>query len=563
MIWFLFDKDGDNMKSNKLKKNTFMQGAFIATFGIVLSKILGMIYVIPFYSIIGEQGGALYGYAYNIYSIFLSISTAGIPLAISSITSEYNTLGQYANKERTFHIAKKYLSIIGIICFIILFIFAKDIGYLIIGNNTGGNSINDIAFVIRVISFSILIVPTLSVYRGYLQGHKFITPTSISQVLEQIIRVSIIIIGSFVAVKVFNLSIRYAVACALLGATVGSLFSYLYLVFVRRKNKDNLNIEEDKVSNITSKEILKKIILCAFPFVLCDVGKSLFNSVDTFFVVRTLTDLGYQTDVAESVMSVISTWGNKLNMIVIAIGTGFAVSLIPNMTASFVKKDYKDINIKINQTFKTLLFITIPMTLGLSFLATPIWNVFYGASTYGPIVFRFSIIVALVTVLLSASQVIALTFKEYKILLISVLAGLILNALCDVPLMLLIDRLGGYAFYGATLSTCLGHILTITMILNLIKKKYKVSLKDSFITGFKTILFTGIMLLVLTLLTYIVPINDLGRIKSLLIVVLYALIGAIIYLLLSYKAGLITNIFGKDIFDKIKGKLHLKKRVIK
>ena len=548
--------------SKKLKKNSFMQGAFIATFGIVLSKILGMIYVIPFYALVGESGGALYGYAYNIYSIFLSISTAGIPLAISSITSEYNTLGEYANKEKTFHIAKKYLSIIGIICFIILFAFAKDIGYLIIGNNTGGNSIDDIAFVIRVISFSILIVPTLSVYRGYLQGNKFITPTSISQVLEQIIRVSIIIIGSFITVKVLNLSIKYAVACALLGASVGSLFSYLYLVHVRRKNKDSLKINNTDVSSEPTKKILKKILLCSLPFVLCDVGKSLYNSVDTFFVVRTLTNLGYETKVAESVMSVISTWGNKLNMIVIAIGTGFAVSLIPNMTSSFVKKDCKDINIKIHQTFKTLLFITLPMTLGLSFLANPVWNVFYGASAYGPTVFKFSIIVALVTVLLSASQVIALTFKEYKILLVSVLAGLILNAVCDIPLMLLIDKLGGYAFYGATLSTCLGHTLTIIMILNLIRKKYKVNLNESFKSGFKIVLFTGIMLLSLYLLTYIVPINDFGRIKSLLIVVLYAIVGMIIYLFLSYKSKLIYNIFGNGVLEKIKEKLHLKKRVI-
>ena len=120
------------MEKNKLKKNSFLQGAFIATFGIVFSKILGMIYVIPFYAIIGEQGGALYGYAYNIYSIFLSISTAGIPLAISAITSEYNTLGNFANKEKAFKIARKYLTIIGIICFIVLFVFAPNIAYLII-----------------------------------------------------------------------------------------------------------------------------------------------------------------------------------------------------------------------------------------------------------------------------------------------------------------------------------------------------------------------------------------------------------------------------------------------
>ena len=143
------------MKSKKLTKNTFMQGAFIATFGIVISKILGMIYVIPFYSIIGEQGGALYGYAYNIYSIFLSISTAGIPLAISSIISEYNTLGYFNAKERTFRIAKRYLNIVGIISFLVIFIFAKDIAHMIIGDISGGNSIEDITFVIRVISFSI------------------------------------------------------------------------------------------------------------------------------------------------------------------------------------------------------------------------------------------------------------------------------------------------------------------------------------------------------------------------------------------------------------------------
>ena len=82
----------------KLKKNTFIQGAFIATLGIVISKILGIIYVIPFYAVIGDQGGALYGYAYNIYSIFLGISQAGLPLAMSKIISEYNALGYYETK---------------------------------------------------------------------------------------------------------------------------------------------------------------------------------------------------------------------------------------------------------------------------------------------------------------------------------------------------------------------------------------------------------------------------------------------------------------------------------
>ena len=87
-----------------MKKNTFKEGAVIATLAIVISKVLGIIYVIPFYSLIGERGGALYGYAYSIYGLFLNLSTAGIPLAISKITSEYSALNQNYLKEKSYKI---------------------------------------------------------------------------------------------------------------------------------------------------------------------------------------------------------------------------------------------------------------------------------------------------------------------------------------------------------------------------------------------------------------------------------------------------------------------------
>ena len=119
----------------KLKKNTFIQGAFIATLGIVISKILGIIYVIPFYAIIGDQGGALYGYAYNIYSIFLGISQAGLPLAMSKIISEYSTLGLTESQEKAFRIGKRILTVLGIVSFLILFIFSKD---MLISSSTVG-----------------------------------------------------------------------------------------------------------------------------------------------------------------------------------------------------------------------------------------------------------------------------------------------------------------------------------------------------------------------------------------------------------------------------------------
>lgn len=529
--------------------------------GIIISKILGIIYVIPFYAIIGEQGGALYGYAYNIYSIFLSLSTAGVPLAVSKIISEYNALGYYKEKEQAFKIARKLLSIIGIICFVVLFIFARNIATLIIGNVEGGNTLSDVTTVIRVISFSILVVPILSVYRGYLQGHKYITPTSVSQILEQIVRVIIIIVGSYLTLRVFNLSLSTAVGVALFGATAGSICSYLYLVnkVLKHRRQLNANLDKEQGISVTTKEIIIKILCYAFPFVFGDVLKSLYNSVDTFLLIRTLVNgLGFAAVDAESIMSVISTWGNKLNMIVIAVGTGFTVSIIPNITYSLVKKDYKDIKNKINKTYKITFFVTLPMVVGLSFLAEPVWQVFYGASKFGPKVFSFSIFVALATVILSLCTTILLTLKDYKVLFINLITGLIINAVFDVPLIYLFNYLGWPAYYGAIAATILGNFVSILIVIIFMYKKYEIDFFKSYKTFLKIALGIVIMLLGLNLLKLMVPFSQ-NRIASVAITALYSIMGALIYFGVTYKTKAINEIFGNNIFDVIKRKLKLKK----
>ena len=116
-----------------MKKNSFIEGTIIATIAIVLVKILGMIYVLPFYAIVGNNGGALYSYAYNIYLIFLGVSSAGLPDAMAKIISEYNALGYHDAKKRAYKIGKKIMLAISIVVFAILFIFAfKLIAFFII-----------------------------------------------------------------------------------------------------------------------------------------------------------------------------------------------------------------------------------------------------------------------------------------------------------------------------------------------------------------------------------------------------------------------------------------------
>ena len=193
-----------------MKKTGFLAGAAISTIGIVLCKVIGLVYVIPFYAIIGTQGGALYSYAYAIYNIFLNLATSGIPVAMSKVVSEFNEMGYYNTKERTFKIGLKIISVLCIISFLVLFIFAPQIAYLIIGDVKGGNTIEDVTMVIRVISTAVLVVPHLSVSKGYLQGHKIMQVSSIADVLEQIVRVAVILIGSFLSLKVLHLSLNTA-----------------------------------------------------------------------------------------------------------------------------------------------------------------------------------------------------------------------------------------------------------------------------------------------------------------------------------------------------------------
>lgn len=544
-----------NKNKDIMKKNNFVQGAFIATLGIVITKILGILYVIPFYAIIGEQGGALYGYAYSIYLVFMAISSAGIPLAISKIISEYQTLGYYDAKQRAFKIGKQIATTLGILCFIILFVFAPQIATAILGDLKGGNTIEDVTFVIRVISTAITVVPVLSIYRGYFEGHKFITPTAVSQVFEQVVRVLVIVVGSFLTLKVFNLSLTTAVGVAVFGATVGSFASYFYLIEKRFKNKKKfeekgLNVKEPKITN---KQILKKIMIYAFPLIMIDIFKSLYSVVDTVTVVKTLGPI-YGTKTAESIMSILSTWAAKFNMIIISISTGMIVSLTPNLTASAVVGNTEDVKKKINQSFQMLIFLILPMTVGLSFLAKPVYTVFYGASKYGPSVLSFYVYVALITALFTTAITITQVLKYYKVVFVSLASGLVLKSLINVSLINQLYNLGLPGYYGSVLASILGYGLSFIICLIALHKKCGVNYEKTIKQTINALCGTVLMVLVLSVVKLVVPISVASRFLNILIIVVYAAIGMLTYFIYMKKTHSIDEVFGKDFLNKFKKK---------
>ena len=538
-----------------MKKNSFIEGALISTIGIVLCKILGLLYVIPFRAIVGVEGSVLYGYAYTIYSVFAGLSSNGIPSAMSKTVSEYNTLGYYNSQERAYKIGKYIINGIGIVSFLILFIFAPQMAHLIIGYIEGGSNLNDIVMVIRVISTSLIFIPLLSISKGYVQGHRMMRVPAIANVIEQLVRVIVIIAGSFLTLKVFNLSITTAVGVSVFGATIGALIAYLYVLDKIRKNREALKRNEKMTraeAKITNKEIFKKIVLYALPFILIEFIRSIYNTVDTFTVVKTLVSVGYNIKDAENILSIITTWGSKLNMIVLSITMGLTISLIPNVVSSATLKKYDEVSQKINQALKIILFVALPMTLGLWFLSDSVWTIFYGYDQLSTSVFKAYILQAIVMsfyyILVDANQALSNT----KVALGTLIVTFILKLIFNTPVMLLFNYLKLPAYIGAIITTILAQALAIIFLLLNLKKKYKVNYKDTFITGVKIIILNLIMIVSLFIVKLVIGEFPHTRLYSLLEIIIYGLIGIFVYGFIAYKEHLFEDVFGKELLKKFK-----------
>lgn len=531
-----------------MKKNTFVQGAMIATVAIIVTKILGLLYVIPFYAIIGEKGGALYGYAYTIYTIFLSISSIGLPSAMAKIISEYNTLEQYYLKERAYKIGKKLMLITGACSFIILFLFAPNIAYLILGDITGGNTLEDVTFVIRLISSAILIVPILSITRGYLQGHKYITVPSISQIIEQAVRVAVILIGSYFALNVFHLGLTNAIGVAVFAATIGALSSYFYLLSKIKKSKLHQDYEKTREERkVTDKAILKKLVIYSIPFVLIYTTGAIYDLIDMTTIVRTLVNgLHYDVKIAESVIGILNTWGYKLNAIVVAISSGLVTSLIPNITSNYVQRDFENVRKKINQSIKMLVFITFPLTFGLSFLAKPVWTSFYGNSALGPSVFSYSILIAFFITLFTITLMIMQSLNQYKMVLVSLFAGWVVKLSFNIPLMYSFYHLGFEGYHGTVTATIFGYTVSIIINLIVLRKTTKVDYSETFKTFINIVLGTIFMLVFLSILKLIIPIDTSSRLLSIVICLVYGTIGAVVYFVLAKINKTFDSVFGSN-----------------
>ena len=538
------------MRSIFSNNNVFMRRTFVTVFIIVLAKVLDIFYVIPFYGLVGDIPGALYGYSYTIYLLFMSWSSVGIPIAISRMVSEYQKLGYYNAKKRLFLLSKQFMFLLGLICFILINIFAPSISNSILGNFHCSITASDITLSIRTISSALLVTPIFFVYKGYFEGHRFTNPISVSQAISQILRVLVIVLGSYLSLKVFKMSIVKSVIVATFGVMIGALGGYLYLFFIKYKNKQKFNEKARSVNEpiITNKIIIKKLVVYAIPVILIDLFINMYNYIDVVSVVKGLVNYAkFKVDDAVTIMGMFTLWAAKFNTIIISIAVGIVSVLIPGLSQSILKKNENECSKKLNQAYEMVLFLTIPITIIISFLAKPIWTLFYGASLYGPNVLSYYIFVGLIIGIFMLTISIIQVYKDYKTIFISLGVGLILKILLNVNLISAFYKMGIPAYYGVITASVIGYFTSFVIAVVMLNKKIKINYEDLIKYFIDILCGSVLMTFVLFLLKFIIPVYSDIRIVNLLIILLYVVVGSIVYLLFMYKTGAIRHIFGKKI----------------
>ncbi|MDO4750274.1 MAG: oligosaccharide flippase family protein, partial [Eubacteriales bacterium] len=260
-----------------VKKQNYLHGATILAAGVVIMKILGAIYKIPVRNIIGDEGYALFLSAYNVYNVFLTLATAGLPVALSRMIAEANTLGRTAQVRRTFSVAWVTFFLLGFVSSLIMFFFPTELAAMMYNVEAAQS--------IWALSPAVLLVCLVSAYRGYCQGHENMTPTTIGQVLEVLVKV---IVGLALAWYLIRggKSIPIGSAGAIFGVTAGGFAALLYMVIYKRKHYPyHASESETPDSHI---RIFKRLLRIGVPITLGASVLSLINLIDSILCMSRL-----------------------------------------------------------------------------------------------------------------------------------------------------------------------------------------------------------------------------------------------------------------------------------
>ena len=351
------------------KKQNYLHGAAILAAGVVIMKILGAIYKIPLGNILGDEGYAHFLVAYNIYGVFLTLATAGLPVALSRMISEANTMGRHNQVRRIFSVAWWTFFVLGIACTLVMALLPNQLA----------DALNDIeaAKSIFVLAPAVMLICLTSAYRGYCQGHENMTPTTVGQVLEVLAKV---VAGLALAWYLTSAghSLPIASAGAIFGVTVGSLVALIYMFVYKRRRYAGGELGTDTPDS--RGQVLRTLLRIGIPITLGSSVLSLINLVDSGLCMGRLQDAaGFSYQEATVLYGVYGKAQTLYNLPASFI-TPLTISVVPAIAAAMALHHSRDASRIAENSMRIAVVIALPMGVGLSVLAQPIMDTVYPGS---------------------------------------------------------------------------------------------------------------------------------------------------------------------------------------
>lgn len=378
------------------RKETFMQGVITLIFSQVLIKLLGLVYTLYLTNRegFGDKGNGIVAAGYQIYAMLLTISSIGVPNAISKLVSERIAVGDHKGGHRIFKIAFATFAIIGLVGSLLLFLGANMIANLWL-------QIPEAEMTLVALSPAIFFVAISSVMRGYFNARQSIKATARSQSLEQVFKTTLTIILVEIIAIISNASTEWMAGGATLATTLATFvgFGYLYLYYRTRSReiateiKTTVNYKYERVVTI-----IKRILMVSIPIALTAIMSSLNKNIDSFTVVRSLKQF-MPEDMAISQYGILGGKVDMLTSLPLSINVAFATALVPAIAAAKARKDKKTITQKTSFSLLTSMLIGLPCTVGMCVFAGPILNLLFPNASSGAIVLQISSLTIIFTIL--------------------------------------------------------------------------------------------------------------------------------------------------------------------
>ena len=540
----------DQQTTNQQKQ--MLLGTAWLTASNFISRLLGAIYIIPWYIWMGKHGAeanGLFTMGYNIYAWFLLISTAGVPVAVAKQVAKYNTIDQ---KDHSFTLIREFLKfmlLLGVIFAVVMYLLSPFFAHV---SGVG----KELIPVMQSLSWAVLVFPAMSVIRGFFQGFNNLKPYAMSQIAEQVIRVIWMLLATFFIMKLGTKDYVAAVTQSTFAAFVGMFASMAVLVYFLWKTNLLTSILHKPANSaeINSRALLVDTIREAIPFIITGSAIQLFQIIDQMTFINTMKWFtNYSNSQLVVMFSYFSANPNKITMILIAVATSIGGVGIPLLTENYVKGDLKAAARLVQDNLSMLLLFLLPATIGSVLVALPLYTIFYGrpdSLALGLFIFAMlqTIILGVYTVL---SPMIQALFQNRKAI-IYFGYGVLVKLILQIPFIYL------FRAYGPLLATTIGLIVPIILMYQHIRQV--TGLNQTIL--FKRSLLIGILTAVMALLIAIVEVvlgfvfHPSGRISSMLYLVIIGGLGIAIYGAMALRVRLLDRFIGEKA-QTLRQKFHI------